>query len=316
MRALLVLPLLLAGCLGAPDAPPVGCDSPVADCPVREFRECPECLPTSPPAGSAPDLPVGRSFTYADEYLYDSEDEITIVVAEKDADGYLFAGASEDDVVSAAVWGRPWFGRVSRDLNAEGARLFSFPLEDGKKWDLREGFTLTARAAEVRSPAGAEPGFVIEGASDGLTHRMEYAPSVGYFTSYTREVDGAPFLRLTLRTVDTAKAWVSWVEGPGANVEGSTPPAGAPAATLDVPAGFDAVLASAGGRGGGRATVAPPGAGLADAWSEEFAGEEEWRTRVFAAEPGAWSLAAGAPPGEFGFARVVAVKWVRGAVAP
>lgn len=315
--ALLLLPAALAGCLGA--------ETEAADDPgAQETTPVPR---TGPPLvereAPAPDLPVGRAWTYAATLRYNPDTEFTVVVASRDANGYLFAAASEDDLLTAAVWTEEWYGPRDASLNLEGWHLLDFPLKDGKTWEaIPEFLTVTARAAPVSTPFGSEPGFIIEGVNEnGFRARYEYAPSVGYLTSLHTSVGERPLDQITLTRMGDAKEWVWFERGPAAYVGGDHPwpapppvrPPSAGAAPFEVPAGHDALVVSAGGARGGRVAVQPPANGATGPWTYQSDGNEAWQTAALAPTAGTWSLAVQDPPQTgWGYVGVAAVKWVRG----
>ncbi|MEA3199567.1 MAG: hypothetical protein QOE90_995 [Thermoplasmata archaeon] len=261
-------------------------------------------------SSAAPDLPVGRSWTYHAKTRYDSRTEITIVVASKNATGYLFAGATADDVLEPLAWGRFTHGPQSLGLNPteDAVRLFDFPLEEGKTWTFTGNLTVTARATRA--------GWTMSGATDHASVTYAYAPSVGYLTSMDWRVRNATFVELGLARVGIASKWV-WAErGPDVEVGPGTLPVAPPVApptgaqTFDVPAKYDGLVVSAGGTRGSLVVGGPGGA----SWSPTFTnGTEAWDTRGFAAPSGTWSfgLAAGGT-NDWVYARAVAVKWIRG----
>ncbi|HLE98111.1 MAG TPA: hypothetical protein VI997_12135, partial [Candidatus Thermoplasmatota archaeon] len=259
----------------------------------------------------APDLPLGRAWTYAADVIYDPDPELTVVVARKDAAGYLFAAAAEDDLYGEAVWGREWYGPMTTDLlDAETPKwpVFDFPLHEGKTWAFSPRLNVTAHEADIALPdGGTERGFRIEGDDGRSSFSGEYAPSVGWFTTYAYAWSAGSY-SLSLVGVEETDMYVWFERGPRVGVaSGEGNPPGT--ATLDVPAGFDAVVASVGGEGGARTVVAPPPLGGA-AWSDEFTGEETWDARAFPATPGTWALAAQAPPDAWGYTAVTAVTWL------
>lgn len=319
MRATWALALLLAGCVDAPqapEAPPAADDDPcagVVDCP---------CGPTGEVCGArvdAPDLVPGTAWTYRARSFYDGDADVTIVVASAGPDGYLFAGATPEDVGPSAVWYRDWHGPHGRDLNAvqdATFRVFDWPLHDGKTWELLEGMPVTARAADVPTPSGPEPGFVIEGTRDdergARRFVAQYAPSLGTLTEYLWEVDGAPFYHLELARVGTTASYVWFERGPRVDAEGYGDPSPDALQVLEVPAGASAVLVSAGGDGG-RVAVTPPGAAP---WTWEApSGGESWNPIVaFPATEGRWAVAAAGAAPSWAYAAVQVVTWVEGSI--
>ena len=167
----ILLTMLLAGCVAA-DAPAA---APVAT----------PSLPTDEPAAAmpngsvgAPELRIGRAWTYEGSEFYNEDRSFTVVVAEERPEGWLFAGGSEDDLVYEALWWSRWYQVHDRALNRVDfdRALLRFPLFDGASWPYSDALTLTARAAQVDTPLGKDEGFVIEGANERVTMRSEYSP--------------------------------------------------------------------------------------------------------------------------------------------
>jgi hypothetical protein len=269
----------------------------------------------------APDLPVGRAWTYKAEVPWTQDKEITIVVAQKNATGYLFAGATEEDILDPISWGELYFGPQSLNLseNEGNQPILRFPLYDGATWNLGH-LNVTAHLANVSTPAGTEAGFVIEGAEGKRHVRAEYAPSVGYLTSYLFVAgDGATTWRLSLQKMGTASSWVWATRGPimeiGNDAWPADPPSplpiGSPAGArpFEVPAGYDALVVSVGGTHGRAAIQGPGGA----SWMPTFDGPMSWSNQAFPAPEGRWSFAlTNATQDGWVFAHAVAVKWLRG----
>lgn len=318
MRAVaLALALILAGCVGASATPPpkptpmARSDGGSAGATSRD------ALPKNV---TAPVLPVGRAWTYEGAEFYNEDTKFDVVVARADEKGYLFAAGAEDDLVYNALWGGPWLGERSLSLDSSVVKwhLLDFPLADGKTWTVADGLVATARAADVATPRGTEPGFVIEGKSDrGGSLRAEYAPSIGnvvkYDETWSNGVVGEAWRMTAVK--DNAK-WVWYELGTPASAGGPDQPA-----KLDVPAGYDAVIASAGGTQGGRTMLEGPGGAQ---WSYDFQGAESWHQATLPATPGSWAgAAAGHPfvpqaptlpaewPVGWSYLTFAPVKWVR-----
>lgn len=297
--AALAILFVLSGCLGATPAPAPDrvCPGPLCDPPAgAEAR----------PAGfqlDAPVLPAGRAWTYHVDGVYNTGRDMTVVVVPREG-GYLFAGAAESDLWEAAIWGAPWQGPVDAQLNPEGAARYAWPLVDGKTWTYAKDATMTAHETDVRLPNGTvERGFLVEGKAGEGFRRFTYAPSVGSFTEFASGTKDVVYEHAVLTRVGGGAKAVWFEEGPRADASGGAPPS-----ALQVPAGFDAVLASAGGTTG-RAAVVPPG----DApWTWDAAAKEQWSYQSWPATAGAWGLAAAAPPQSgFTYVTAVAVKWTQ-----
>jgi len=274
-------------------------------------------------ATEPPSLPVGRAWTYASEQTYTSRNEVTIVVAEVDANGYLLAGAAPEDLVYHALWGSQWMGRFDRSLaRADSATpLFDFPLSDGKSWT-HGRFTVTAHAAQVATPQGPQDGFHISGDVDDRHVEWTYAPEIGFVVSYLYQIGGQDFDRLTLTAMASRDTYTWFEMGDLVVVSDVAGPQ-----HFD-PAGYDAVIASAGGVKG-RAFLSPPPAG-GDAWQAEFGEQEDWRETVRPASPGTWGAAIERSPYSdaaetpepladalgWAYMHVATVNWVDGVITP
>jgi hypothetical protein len=310
MRGLAVLFfVLVAGCAqGGPGAPPPTATSVVEASPERNMTV------------EAPMHPVGRAWTFSGTQQYNPDTDITIVVAAATPEGYLLAGAAEDDVVYEALWGNPLMGNVDAAFTRAdwGRAALRFPLSDGASWEYREGVTVTARRASVEMPQGSDEGFVITGESERTTYRWDYSPALGQIVRHSAVgKDGTVYDDYHLTRVTDGQHWTWYELGALTVVEGPESPG-----SFDVPAGFDAVIASAGGVTGARASVRGPSG---EEWTTEFTGEEEWHHGVLPATPGRWSaLVAGrvdVPDGPelpveqpigWGYMHVAPVRWLRG----
>ena len=307
----LALLLLLPGC--ADDAPPAAA-APAPEAP----RETAAPNATVGP----PELRVGQSWTYRTQGAWDATEEVTVVVAEASAEGYLFAAADRDDLVDEVTWDRFFFGRTDRSLqqlDAEGRprphQRLRFPLEDGASWSFRD-MTLTARAGKVATPAGPVDGFLVRGEREGYRMELDYAPSLGAVTHYAGYgPDGTLEDSLDLAATGTAASW-AWFER-GAEVFFSPPyqdpsqAAGYLPQTLEVREGDDTVVAWAIGFPGSRAALAPPPP--AAPWTFEGRGNREYQLTLFDAVPGTWT-AAGVPGGPDGwiYLQAHAIRWTTG----
>jgi len=292
VRAALLLVLLLVGCLGPatpherarPDPPcDLGCGQPA---PLRL---------------EAPTLPNGRAWTYHVDGIYNTGGEMTTVVVAKPDGSYLFAGAKESDLVESAVWGaRVWQGDMDASINPKGLTRYAWPLQEGASWAYSTTMDVTAHVASVKLPNGSEEmGFAIEGAAGKRFVRYDYAPSVGSFTRFESGDGNGTYQRAKLLRVSEGAKPLWFEPSPSAQAQSGDPPA-----TLVVPAGFDAVLASAGGTGGKAALVPPGGA----PWTWDAEAKESWSYQSSPATVGPWALAANAQQG-YAYVTAIAVKW-------
>lgn len=313
---MLLTALLLTGCLsrggeenGGPVATPTSGEKRLGPEPAAARSETP-----------APQLAVGRAWTYEGSEFYNEDKRFTVVVASASGDGYLFAGGAEDDLVYEALWWSRWYNWHDRDLNRVDwdRPLLKFPLYDGATWSFAEGLTLTARAGKVETPLGEDAGYVIEGASERATVHVEYSPRAQNVVRYhVTLADGSVTQDLRMTSVEDARSWVWYELGPLAAAKNTHEPG-----VLDVAEGFDHVLVSAGGTTGGRARVDGPGGAT---WSADFTGAETWKHAMLPAAPGKWlgsvagrpllddapELPASAPIG-WAYMHVAPVRWVYG----
>lgn len=304
--------LLLAGCVQPEPQPP---DPDVGERSGEPFPGA----PTANYTVNAPPLhPVGRAWTYRGVQEYDPEPEVTVVVAQANEDGYLFAGAAPKDLVYEALWADPLYGPHDRALVRTDfeRKWLSFPLYDGKTWAYTDTMSLTARRASLETFNGTEEGFVIEGSNGAITRRWEYAPALGVIVRHvTTRADGTVIDDYALTSVREGSPWV-WYEVAEIGQAVAEEPA-----LLEVPEGYDNVILSAGGAEGGHVQVRGP---TGETWSTTFDGAEEWRHGMLPATPGRWSAAiVGEPyieiappidtPLGWAMVRFAAVRWIEGA---
>lgn len=269
---------------------------------------------------AAPELAVGRAWTYEGYELYNGDASFTVVVAQAEAEGYLFAGGAEDDLVYDALWASPWFGPRDRSLNSAryDLPLLRFPLREGDSWSYSSDITLRARAASIDTPLGKDDGFVIEGASERVVIRAEYSPRAQNVVRFHTTIGGKVFQDIRMTAVADGQPWVWYQLGTLGVASNPHEPA-----AIDVSDGFDHVIASAGGTTGGRAHVAGPGG---PAWEVEFSGDESWTHAMLDATPGDWvGIVAGRPyvgaapdlpaepPVGWAYMHVAPVRWTYGA---
>lgn len=312
---LLAAALVASGCLsgtedpnpqtGSSDLPGYEAHTRILNDAAQESQREADGLP-------APDLEVGTAWTYEASGRWDLTDRFTVVVAEASEEGYLFAGAEPSDLKGEVHLERAWFGHRDAELNRlpspqhpEGWPILDFPLYDGKTWN-RGVHKVTAHAAPVETPSGFEPGYRMSLGDDSFNVTWTYAPSVGFLTSYTYTWEGAPRFDIRLAEQPTLTEALWYETGPVAETddEGEVH-----AATLDVPDGFDHVMAYAGGTDGAAGTVLPaPGGQAPWLFSVDRTGEAFF-AELFEATPGPWTLTASHRDGGFAFVWAVAVDW-------
>lgn len=266
---------------------------------------------------------MGTYWRFEASGVYDIEPEFTVVVARADASGYLFAAAQAEQLDSVVTWSRAWFGERDRNLNRPypysetpgREMLFDFPLVDGKTWQAwPDGPNVTARAANITTPAGTFPGFSITGEREPVRVEWDYVPELGFFTKYVVENTRRTY---DLRLVEhgNGSGWVWFDKGPTVSVEWTDPDASTPHATLAVPADMDAIVGLAYGLPGARGgAVPPPGTGAP--WTFEATGccasGDDWTVVNLPATPGDWQLFMGSTtPESWGAIDLAAVRWIR-----
>ena len=307
MRAWAVLAVVTALVTGCTDADPGGQNgaNDTADAREDPGRE------TIPEGVGAPELVVGTSFTFRNDGIYDGEERFTTVVARADERGYLLAGATEADLPSVIAWGRPFFGEKGRELTErEGEGMYDFPLVDGKTWSWGE-LEVTATAARVVTPGGAEDGFEMRTTTAGGTIiTWTYAPSIGFLTQWSWGNERGMYENALLESVGTSTSWV-WYEELGRFRTGKVAPdVPLDAQTFEPPGGTDAWAVSAGGMPGNHVVVTPP-PGAGQPWTFESADGEAWATTILPAAAGPWTLEAAWPQEGYAHAEIVAVTWLR-----
>lgn len=297
MRSWFLFLTALTGCVAAPAATPTF-TTPVCAC---------EPAFTNPGRAEQPVLAVGTAWSYEGTLLYQGEVAFTVIVAEAGSEGYLFAGATRDDIAFSATWGSKWFGAKQGDLNTPERQWFTWPLEDEKTWEYRDGLTVRARATEN--------GFDIQGADDAHAVRYHYSTAIQTITSYEIKLRGE--VEEEVQLVKTGHAsTATWYETPApVYVDDATTPT-----TFDVPTGIDNVIVSAGGANGGFAAVAPPGA---PAWTAHFpdagGAEGSWQLVVLPGTQGKWAASVtggGLPLTTWSVAMISPVKWRELSLAP
>lgn len=118
----------------------------------------------------------------------------TFVVAKSTGSEYLLLPTDEETALYDAVFDVSFVGRTSaKDLSGRqgdtAVKFFQFPLSDNLSWTTTwdgEERTITAKAAQVKTPLGSTAGFdlVARNATGADKVRYSFAPSVGWFTRY------------------------------------------------------------------------------------------------------------------------------------
>lgn len=296
--------LALAGCLGA--APPAASPPPAVETPAPHGSGGNASDETH-----APDLRVGTAWTYRASGEWETEPSFTVVVAKRSSRDYLFAAARAEDLPGQVAWGRPWFGWRDAELNAlpsehpqDVDRLFDFPLHDGKSWSTSAG-TAVASAADVPTPRGPLPGFVIAVRSGDVHAEWSFVPAIGFLAHYRLAFGERIVSDVAIESVGEREDWHWYERKVGLDLEGTT------TGVLHVPADADAVVGSVGGHGSAAVVIQPPD------------GREPWVFRadaervnvgfVLDAAPGPWSVSTAAASEGSAYARPVAVNWIHSA---
>lgn len=264
-----------------------------------------------------PTLTQGTAWTYARSGVWDLAKETTVVVAEADADGYLFAATSKDHLVNAAIWWVDYLGPRGLDLNLEHVEepVMSWPLFDGKTWQTH-GVAVSAVADLIETPIGTLPGYRIEGNDGDRFFRATFVPEVGYFTSYAYGmVDGDVYEAIELVSIGTATEAYWFERGPHFSY-GTTPlpGSGGPNVTVDLfdmPAGYEEIVFVGLGTDGAaaRAQALDPQQGTS--WGFEDAdGLWDWQVGRVAATPGSWVMNAQKGVDGWAYFEGVPLRWV------
>lgn len=233
LAALLLLPVLLAGCTNE-----------------DRTRASPEVIRA---VADTVALPWARGSYWAYDATFTSgrTHAIALVVHEAREDGFRL-GSNR----SSGFFGLPFSGNVSADLNPEigGVEwpMYRFPLSDGASWSYAmfgHDATTTAYAAMVRLPDGSdEPGFRLEASSYGQVFaRYDYSPTTGWFTRLELVDPGKREQVLDVRLTDHGAAWgrAYYVERVIRAVRIAYPNAAPPAEVpVDVPSGYARVRAT------------------------------------------------------------------------
>lgn len=274
-----------------------------------------------------PDLEPGSAWTYTTGGYWDTVPSLTIVLAQRDASGFLFAAAAEAELDDEIAWDLPYLGRADDRLRGledekygggvQDDLLLDFPLESGKTWNYYD-VQVTARPANVTALGKAMEGWAITGEDDDRRVTIEYAPSVGYisrFEDYSKHLE-QPVFSLALTAVSRLDAWV-WIERGHEVVThgtfvGEGSPTVAPAEVLEATADDSIVFVWALGSTGSRGGVTSPQPG--EPWTFEGAGVPNVKKAALPAAPGKWSVVGVNDPAEgFVYIQAHAIKWVTSA---
>lgn len=110
----------------------------------------------------------------------------------------------------------PFLGRIHHHIltpheRGMHAAMYSFPLEDGKRWNgffFDHNWTFEATAASIPTPIGTDRGFRIEGTStqgDARRIAYDYSPAIKWFVHLT-EFDSAGSILLSAEVIDYERA--------------------------------------------------------------------------------------------------------------
>lgn len=203
---------------------------------------------------SPPLLSEGLVWTYELGGTTAHAEELGVVVARRNASGYLFGGRGPADLSAEIHGDRPWLGGQSGDLNPTGDDrvLFDFPLVDGKTWSWGD-VEVTAKRGEVPGLDGSTTGFEMTFTSGELTRSWTYAPEVGYLTSYSESRGGTTTVELTITDIGL-RSNATWYRSLASyRVSGGGPPG-----SISVDEDADALVLGLTGAQGSQATVSPP----------------------------------------------------------
>ena len=307
-----IITALFAGCTGddaSQPAPPAAAQDPGTDV-------------QGPWRLDAPVLSVGRSWTYELGGFWDATPSLTIVVARADANGYLLAAATRDELVNEVAWDVPYLGEFTPAFAPLGAHddaaLLAFPIEENATWNYFR-IPLAARPAQVEVLGRLVPGVRIEGATDRVTMLIEYAPEVGFLTRYEQRHGEAIAWSMRLTATGNTSDWAWFERGNEVYTGGLADSPGAwtpspdgidsdPPAELVVVDEDDEVLLWWVGSTGSRGVVAPP---TGQPYTLDGRGEPNFEIRRYEATPGSWRLT-GTPGDANGWAYLQghAVRWV------
>lgn len=203
---------------------------------------------------SPPVLSEGLVWTYDLGGTTAHAEELGVVVARRNASGYLFGGTEPADLPAEIHGDRPWLGGQSSDLNPTGSDrvLFDFPLVDGKTWSWADA-EVTAERGEVPTIDGTTEGFEMTLASGELERTWTYAPGIGYLTSYTESLAGTTTVELTITDIGL-RSNATWYRSLASlRISGAGPPG-----AISVGDEADALVLGLTGDRGSQATVSPP----------------------------------------------------------
>lgn len=192
MRAawLLMLALLLPGCLGG-DAPGGGATEPLSRAPLE-----------------APWWNLGESWTVEIAQAGKAPYTTTLVNFANDSFGdppHFWLGVADRDKAMEHVFfdNNPLLGRIHWEIlspHEKGmhAGMYSWPLEDGARWDTNRLFG--TEGVGVRASANADGTFAIEGSNTaGARLTYDYDPATRWFRHFEVTQDGTKTLVLTVK---------------------------------------------------------------------------------------------------------------------
>lgn len=311
LLVVLVLAAALAGCLTGdedPDAPEGPGSSPEPPDDGSDGTGGSGDLDDEPPdpgeeehGARRPSLSPGLAWQYNATGRAVASDEVNVVVARAGQAGYLFAGATPEDLHGEATRNRSWLGWQTEDLNpkGEGPHLFDFPLEDGKTWSTPAG-TVTAERETLDTDLGSFEGYRMT--VDGVDRTWTYAPAVGYLVSYEETRGDATMVKLELEAVDTRENATWYTPESAVHLQGAND------GTADVE-NASTVLLAGGGDPGATVSVTPPATGMQGPWITQVRDAPSWAYEEREPVEGTWRVSASAPPEADVGAALVAVTW-------
>jgi hypothetical protein len=257
----------------------------------------------------------GTAWRFRADGLQDTVKDFTVVVATSDKDGYLFGASKRTELVDDIAWGGLWFGRHSLSLNPvdgkEEAPYLKFPLADGKTWGYHGG-NVTVTAMSIPTPSGQEQGFRIKLPRPDSNVTWDFSPSIGFITSFTREVRGTIISHVAMQSVTTATSYVYYDSSGGGSAGGDLPLV--TSVTISMRAGEDAMFAGCSGQQGGGCLVQPPQDSGEQPWTYTIDEAEAFVVKEFLPHEGDWQGQTLGNPQAYSFVTLKAVKWVDGTI--